>query len=429
VIPLEKELFRLVGPHFRKKRYIVAVSGGLDSTALLHVLLQHLPAHALILAHYNHRVRGRDAARDAVFVKRLSESHKLIYCEGKSLLNGHRSEESLRKERLAFLEKTRKEQNADFIVTAHHADDQLETLCLRLLRGSGLKGLSGIRGRRGHFIRPLLHFTRSEISEAAREMGLSYRTDKSNSSRRYLRNRVRQDLIPLMLHHAEDFGGGEKFLKRVARSLDDMAEAEKYLSRRSRSLLSKISVQTAFWTRLDREAFLEMASFWKREVLRSVFSSFKAELPTREELLRLLEAIEEGQSAYEIRGARMESSFGYLYIYCSPKKAHTPKFLKRGKSYVCSELEFEFQLTQKTKSASLEFRSYQPGDRIQGKKLKELFQKLRVPRPERALMPVLAKPNSSEILWWLPQGNTDRIMIKKAQFPFAPRPISSHHKS
>lgn len=186
---------------------LVGVSGGIDSVVLLHVFV-HLRERLKIqlhVAHLNHQFRGEEAARDADFVRQLA-SQLQIPCT----IESHNVPERIRQNKLSpqdaarqvryeFFETLAHRLNARKIATAHNADDQAETLLLGLIRGVGLQGLGGIRPMlQGKIIRPLLTTSRDQIEAFARAKGVQCVFDSSNASRKYLRNAIRLDLLPLL---------------------------------------------------------------------------------------------------------------------------------------------------------------------------------------------------------------------------------------
>ena len=181
---------------------VVAASGGIDSTVLLDVL--DGLGYRLYVAHLDHALRPNSAA-DSRFVADEAQRRGLpcsierrdvgeyARTEGLSL------EEAGRRLRYAFLDQVADRTGAQFIALGHHADDQAETVILRLLRGSGATGLGGMAiAREGRYLRPLLRVRRAEIEEYARQRSLCYREDPSNRDLRFLRNRVRGELMPLL---------------------------------------------------------------------------------------------------------------------------------------------------------------------------------------------------------------------------------------
>jgi tRNA(Ile)-lysidine synthase len=185
---------------------IVALSGGADSTALLD-MLSRLPGFHLrpVAAHLNHCLRGADSDVDQEFCRKLAASYGIPFefsrvdVKGLAKSEGLNLEDAGRRARIIFLEQVREKYGAAAIVTAHHSDDQAETILMRLLRGSGMTGLCGIpyRNQRG-YIRPLLNVTRAEIVQYLTECGLDWREDASNQDTSFLRNRIRHELLPLL---------------------------------------------------------------------------------------------------------------------------------------------------------------------------------------------------------------------------------------
>jgi tRNA(Ile)-lysidine synthase len=184
---------------------IVAVSGGIDSMVLLE-LLNSLDDYRLelVVAHVNHQLRGAESNRDEEFV-RVTAARYGLPCvvervDVRALARSEKRslEDAGREARHRFLESVVRKQGAVCAALAHHADDQAETVLLRLLRGSGATGLSGMSPRSGWKVRPLLDVTRSEIVEYAETRQIAFREDRSNTDRRFLRNRVRHELLPLL---------------------------------------------------------------------------------------------------------------------------------------------------------------------------------------------------------------------------------------
>ncbi len=175
----------------------IALSGGLDSVVLLDLLLRLRDRWewAISAAHFDHRMRG-ESAEDALWVKELCESRG-VPCRVGRAPNVPKNEAEARELRYAFLQGARVALGAHWLVTAHQADDQAETVLFRLLRGSGLAGLAGIPVRREpDVVRPLLPFWRSELEVYGRARSLSYLADPSNLDLEIARNWIRHRLIP-----------------------------------------------------------------------------------------------------------------------------------------------------------------------------------------------------------------------------------------
>ncbi|HAU40290.1 MAG: tRNA(Ile)-lysidine synthetase, tRNA(Ile)-lysidine synthase [Candidatus Peregrinibacteria bacterium GW2011_GWF2_43_17] len=170
---------------------ILAFSGGPDSIYLLQKLLAK--GEKPILAHLNHNLRGQESDADELFCKQIAKKYNLVI-ETEKITLPKKNEETARIVRYNFLERVRKKHNAEKILTAHHLNDSIETLILNLTRGTGLRGLTGIKSDK--IERPLLNTTKQEILSYLKKHNLPYRKDSSNSDPKYSRNRIRLKIIP-----------------------------------------------------------------------------------------------------------------------------------------------------------------------------------------------------------------------------------------
>jgi tRNA(Ile)-lysidine synthase len=190
----------------RGQSVLVAVSGGLDSMTLLHLMLawQNYFKAQVGTGHFNHLIRGKESDEDELFVKEFCAQKNIPFFAGRGDVKKHARENKLSPEesarflREAFLENCRREQGFDLIATAHNLNDQAETVLMRLLSGTGPEGLAGIRLRRENYIRPLLFADRKAIEEFAAEHHINYREDRSNRDLAIMRNKIRHQLIPCL---------------------------------------------------------------------------------------------------------------------------------------------------------------------------------------------------------------------------------------
>ena len=205
--------------------HVVALSGGADSVALLRVMLAL--GYRVEAAHCNFRLRGDESNRDELFVKTLCETQDvklhLIHFDTAEYASLHQVsiEMAARELRYHYFEQLRQDIGASTICVAHHRDDAVETLLMNLLRGSGIHGLTGIRARNGHIVRPLLCVSRQEIVNYLHSIDQEYVTDSTNLQPDVLRNKVRLQLLPLM----EQLYSGAT--ENMARSAYYLSEAEK----------------------------------------------------------------------------------------------------------------------------------------------------------------------------------------------------------
>ena len=199
-------------------KLVLGVSGGPDSVCMLDVMAKLAPKYDLkiIIAHVNYGLRGADSQKDEKFVRALADKYCVPAFFMKPDFKKKVSENALRDVRYEFFERLRTENKFDSIAVAHNADDQVETFLMRVIRGAGLQGLSAMKYKsvytfksakggpaerefnRGTIIRPLLALTRLEILEHLKKQNLSYRTDKTNRRDLFLRNRIRNKLIPYL---------------------------------------------------------------------------------------------------------------------------------------------------------------------------------------------------------------------------------------
>src|SRR3990172_6093433 len=213
----------------------LAVSGGLDSVALLHLFVQMKSEFKMQLniVHVNHGMRP-EADSDEIFVKDLAEEYNLGFYSTKvdagayAKQNKFSLEESARELRYKFFEEILHKTLFDKLATAHTANDQAETVLDHFLRGSGISGLRGMSEKRGPYIRPFLSISRQELQEYVEQNRLSYRQDKTNNDTNFKRNRIRHELIPLLQENfnpnligilnrtSEIFRATEQFLQEYA---------------------------------------------------------------------------------------------------------------------------------------------------------------------------------------------------------------------
>lgn len=179
--------------------YIIAVSGGVDSTVLLDALARQNGAR-LVVAHFDHGIRP-DSQDDRRFVADLAARYGLDFESERQELGVEASEETARQARYGFLRRLKKKHAARAIVTAHHADDIIETMVINLLRGTGWRGLCSLKST-AELCRPLLAVSKKDILAYARKNKLAWKEDSTNSDERYLRNAVRRRLAPSLNREA-----------------------------------------------------------------------------------------------------------------------------------------------------------------------------------------------------------------------------------
>jgi len=263
-------------------RVLVAVSGGPDSVALLHLLAGWRQELGLELGvgHFDHGLRGRESAEDAAFVAELAQGLHLPYHQGrgdvKELARTHRLSRQMaaRRLRLEFLQDTCRSQGYGKLALGHTADDQVELFLLRLLRGAGPEGLKGMwpatpKGT----VRPLLSVGKAPLLAWLEQQAIPYRRDSSNLSRAYRRNRVRLDLLPELLRLYNP-----RLKEAIWRTQALLQEDERLLARESDRLLAQVSQSPApEFYRLDLPRFLALDPGWQLRLLRAALGRFSGE--------------------------------------------------------------------------------------------------------------------------------------------------------
>jgi tRNA(Ile)-lysidine synthase len=262
-------------------RILAACSGGADSTCLLLILhaLRSEWSWGLAVAHFNHRLR-KEADEDEGFCRDLAGELGIpFYARSEDVADWARSrglnqEEAGRRLRYTFLEETAEAEGFNKIVTAHTMDDQAETVLMRLLRGSGRGGLTGIPLTRGAaVVRPLLHVTRPEVEAYLTSLGRGYRDDRSNRDRRYLRNRIRMDLIPYLKTHFDP-----NIVRRLGQLADILGAEEEWIEAQIQDQASGIvkGDGESWW--LDMRKLEKLPKALQRRMVRLFLSRLRGDL-------------------------------------------------------------------------------------------------------------------------------------------------------
>lgn len=247
-------MHHLISP---KDRILLALSGGMDSVALFHVLrtLSKELDFELGAVHLNHGLRGEAADRDEAFVVALCEKfgfpcfHKKLDVQKIAKEQGQSFEAMARELRYDYFSEIMENKGYDKTAVAHHRDDQAETVLLNLMRGSGLAGLTGMKPQRGRYIRPMLEFSKPAIEVYLKAQGYDFCHDETNDEPDYLRNRIRLELLPLM----ESFQPQVK--DHLAKTAHRLAIDEDALQRQMKKLAKEYLHFEGETLRLEEEAF------------------------------------------------------------------------------------------------------------------------------------------------------------------------------
>jgi tRNA(Ile)-lysidine synthase len=218
-------------PFLKDSKLLLAVSGGIDSMVLIH-LLQQLN-YDVSIAHCNFGLRGEESNGDEEFICSYASVNNILKFVTHFDTNSFAIDNKLsiqlaaRQLRYIWFDQLLEENSLDYLLTAHHLDDSIETFLINLTRGTGLEGLTGIPQQNGKIVRPLLPFTRNQIESYAKENNITWREDSSNASDKYLRNKLRHDIVPelklLNPSFMESFKQTQKNLQQSASLTHDAA--------------------------------------------------------------------------------------------------------------------------------------------------------------------------------------------------------------
>lgn len=234
-----------------KGKYIVAVSGGVDSMTLLYLVNKFKKKNQeFIVAHFNHGIR-EDSDIDENLVKETSKLYKFKFISQKAKLSKDASEDVARKERMKFLNKVKEDNSADFILTAHHQDDLIETALINILRGTGRRGLNSLISSK-LFVRPLIKYSKEDILKFAKKNKIVWHEDYTNSETKYLRNYLRANVL-------------NKMDETQKQNILNLLEKQDLLNQKIEDLLDSMTDQNS----IDRHVFSSLSYSMAKEVMLS----------------------------------------------------------------------------------------------------------------------------------------------------------------
>jgi tRNA(Ile)-lysidine synthase len=403
---------------------VVAVSGGPDSVCLLHILheLKDALHLGLVAAHFDHGLRPAEDESETAFVRGLAESLGLPFETEKGRLLAKKTsgsrEEVARSSRYAFLERVKKKHKAGRIAVGHHLNDQAETILMRLLRGSGPLGLTGIPPcRDGSIIRPLIELERHEIEQYLKAEKLAFVTDSSNLDTDYLRNRIRREIMPLLVQHQP------KLVNLLGQTAEIIRDEHEYLERITEAWLKNEVISLPDHScEISIDSFLDLPVPLRRRAARQLIGKLKKDLRRIawdhiEAIMKLAES-EKPQTVLSFPGRiQVRRTYDRLRFLEKPKKERAPFSyeLNGPGSYRIKEISRTLSMEEikRTKALPLRgsrwtafvdggklrfplfLRTAAPGDKfiplgLKGhKKVKDFFVDLKVPTEERRSTPIL----------------------------------------
>jgi tRNA(Ile)-lysidine synthase len=421
---------------------LVALSGGPDSVALLHLIhaVSVEMGFMVAAAHVNYRLRGEESQGDERFCRDLCKQLGIKLHIKKASLSARKCGTNLQAEarriRYSFFDEICANHQLTWIATGHNKTDNIETILMNLCRGAGTFGLSGIEPVSGKVIRPLLDFTREEIIAYLQQNHLPYRIDRSNLEGKYTRNKVRQQLLPVVVKIF-----GDKAIGSIARAGQILAQQEYYLRGQISRLLDRDAVVTPFGKiALDLKRFRRYDDLLKQLLIADCFERLTGSLQNfdlaaaqrviKQVRLATVKADLTSGLIAEIAGER-------LYIYRTAKDK--PSYAVRRKGSTCLQgygMEISIEETPTAKLASKELRLgknlkvYVDADKMRGKltvrsprvgdhfsplgmkgskKLSDFFIDRKIDRPLREEKPLLLC--GAKIVWIIGHEIADNIKI------------------
>ena len=423
---------------------IVGVSGGPDSVCLLHILheLSEALEIRLVVAHLDHGLREKEDEAETRFVRRLASSMGLAFeTEKASLLReGVTSsvEERARNARYAFFGRLKDKLGAQKIAVGHNLNDQAETVLMRLLRGSGPSGLTGIPAiRENTIIRPLIELKREEIESYLQARDLSYVTDSSNLETDYLRNRIRLELLPQLLEYQprliEHLGQLSRIMGNENNYLE--AQAEEWVEREGEQNSAGdilipaprfIELPEPIRNRVTRHLLRKMRDDLRSidhghiesvyELAKSMKPQGRLNLPNGLTVKRIYDklAFIAGETDESVTFHYLLDGVGTYYLE-EINRSITLEEIDRDEDLNLQSLEWTAYLDADKLQYPLILRNFRPGDRFiplgmaGHKKVKDFFIDLKIPSEVRVLTPILV--NQDTLVWVCGHRLDDRFKV------------------
>lgn len=411
-----------------RSRLLVAVSGGVDSVVLLDLLdqLNQYYNWQLAVAHLDHKVRS-DSTQDAALVAELADGLGYKFYLGQ-LSGKDSSEAALRRARYDFLESIREGGNYDFIVTAHHNDDRLETSIFNAIRGADRQGLSALQPVRGRVVRPLLPWDKAAIITHAGLAGLNYREDSTNSELGFSRNFVRHELMPLGSMHYRNFK------KQYTASLDNLDQLNNRINSQLSQLVDVItSQQLPGQLDIDLSKWQQLSDTVKPYVLEYICKLLRPGIDLSQQNLRqaldFFENAKVGVYSHLSTGLHLIRDYDSVIVTLTAprdKVADTAiKPLRSGQVLQLGLFRIKHRLRPQevstpsvmTNTADLYVRYWQSGDRVPissgNKKLQDIFVDAKVPRLLRKRWPIVVTADN-QIVWVPTLASNKRFVVDQS---------------
>ncbi len=402
----------------KNSRIVLGLSGGPDSMCLFYILLSLKKEYdfTIIVAHLNHNVR-EESKEEAEFVKQICKKEKCIFEMIKlNIKERNNFEDRARKERYAFFKNIVEKYHAEFLATAHHGDDLIETILMHLTRGSNLKGYSGFSKltifSNYKLIRPLIFVTKEEIIKYCEQNKITYCLDKTNESKKYTRNRFRISVLPFLKH--ENKNVHQKFLKYS----EELELLEEYLAKTTQIALTQVysfgKVNLHEWKKLEKILKKRVIEYvlkeeYKNKInqindkhLKLILALCESDKPNGIVNLPLKKVIVKEYNSLYFE-TTIEENFQEYLLEESISISDSEKFIKI-KEKDNHKSNYLIRLNSNEIALPLKIRTKKIGDRMQvknlngTKKIKDILIDEKIPMKKRKNIPLVVDSNDN-ILW------------------------------
>jgi len=422
----------------KKEKIVVAVSGGVDSMVLLDLFARERGL-TLIAGHFNHGLRGEESDADEAFAADRARAYGIPFHGGRGDTSGEAKrrgvgiQEAARDLRYDFLLRLREDTGARRIATAHHADDNAETILLHLFRGAGIQGMSGIPVERDGVIRPLLFARREEIEEYARNENIPFRTDSSNAKDGYTRNAVRHHVLPLLKELVSP-----SVVENINRSGDNFRAAAAYLKEETARVLgSCITGRNPEGLKLSIPVLMTEPLILRQHAILTALEEVSGVHPGSDRIEAVLGLLENEPGSIVTVPGETEAlrDRGELVIRRGGGIKAFSIAVDTGREYVVAGFRFaaeivssrgpsggrntEYADAERTGTRGLTLRSWREGDSFTPlgmsgrKKISDLFVDEKIPLHEKHRIPILLTAGG-EVIWVCGMRLDDRFKITPA---------------
>ena len=423
MININLEKLNLTGP------IVIGVSSGADSMALFHYMINNYK-DKIICAHINHNVRVQ-SNEEQIFLEKYCKENKIIF-ETMTIKNytENNFENEARKKRYAFYEEILNKYNSKYLLLAHHADDLIETILMKITRGSNIIGYAGIKKiaktNNYYIVRPLLDYTKKEILEYLKNNNIKYFEDITNTDTTYTRNRFRHNLLPLLKKENKDVH--KKFIKYS----NTLLEYHEYIEYEVDNNINKIYINNS----LDINKFNKLHPFLKKNILyriiKDIYKNKENTVKEKhiEDILKLIDNPKPNLKLSMPQKLNITKEYNYLLFNKDINNQNNYKIELKDKNIInnhkieiIKEIDTDSndicRLNSKEIKLPLYLRNKKNGDFIEvlglngKKKLKDIFIEKKLPQNTRNNYPILV--DSNDTILWIPNIKKSKFNKKKTE--------------